>query len=194
MLLHLLPTLAVFKSALGCHLTPILVFVGSSFSFWDQHPGGSSRRRLRRHLGAARYLCGGAVLQEEAHGERHRAAFPRARVEGHRHVVRAGDEACLLIFLLGWCGVWLAVGFQSDGKEKKGRKKAWKASFHPCLLLQRKLSSFSVITFFLHVFIWFYSDSHHSHHEVLNCRIGVVNMEGSLKSSFFSLLIFSSQQ
>lgn len=103
--LPLLSPLAEVKSALGCHLPLTLVFVGSSFSFGDQHPGGSSRRRLRRRPGAARYLCAGAVLQEEARGQRHRAALPRAGVEGHRHVVRAGDEACLLIFLLGWCGV-----------------------------------------------------------------------------------------
>lgn len=62
-----------------------------------------------------------------------------------------------------WAGVesdWL-LGSNLMEKEKKGRKKAWKASFHPCLLLQRKLSAHipsslqytiteQVLKFFLH--------------------------------------------
>lgn len=109
-----------------------------------------------------------------------------------------GPEMKLVSSSSSWAGVesdWL-LGSNRMEKERKGGGRPGSTSFHSCLLLQRKLSFISVITLVLHnsgwglevlftLFIWFYSDSHHNH-EVLNCRIGVVNMEGSLKSSFFS--------
>lgn len=64
------------------HSTVIYHWTFSSFSVRDQHPGGSSRRCLRRHLGHAGHLYGRQVLQEEARGQRHRAAVPAARLEG----------------------------------------------------------------------------------------------------------------
>lgn len=136
---------------LSCPLTPSPFF--SSVSVGDQPPGCGDRRRLRHHLGAARHLHSGQVLQEEAHGQRHRAALPGARVEGRHHVVRAGDKAVHLVFLLGlvWSliGSWVPLLFWK--RKKKGRKRAWKASFYPCLLLSRELSFlFLVIATVLH--------------------------------------------
>lgn len=81
--------------------------VASSFPIWDQPPGGSSRRRLRRNPGPARYLRGGEILQEEAHGQRHWDERAGARVEGPDRVVRARQPE-LLCSPSSWdrCGVW----------------------------------------------------------------------------------------
>lgn len=96
-----------------------------------------------------------------------------------------------------WAGAesnWL---LGSNLMEKKKRKEeGWEGIFSSMFAPPKKtLSSYSVITSLLHnnrsgfkvlftLFIWFYSDSHHNH-EVLNCRIGVVNMEVIFKKQLF---------
>lgn len=119
-----------------------------------------------------------------------------------------GPEMKLVSSSSSWAGVesdWLLGSNLMEKKKKKKKEEGLEGIFSSMFAPPKKtLSSYPVITSALRnngsafkvlftLFIWFYSDSHHNR-EVLNCRIGVVNMEVIFKNQLFSLLIFSSQQ
>lgn len=167
----------------------------SSVLLWDPHPGNSSGRRLWCNPVNPHHLCGGEVLQEEAHGKRYWNGLTGAGVEGPDCVVRARELELLSSSASRDC-----CGSLGRDKWKRGRK----VSFLPCLLLQSDsllyycslfasvldtMPPFPVVVMlrcymFIFMFYMFLPKVAHDYNrlltfylEILKCWVGDVNMD-----------------